>query len=147
MWVVKITSALVMLGFLSLAVPTVEGQTWLKVMPDDPFSKGGSFHMFDIDSAFEDASTGFVATRLVYTKPENAANDGASKWFLWAFDCKANNVYFVGEPAERGAKTVEGWRGKPTSLKEPHMGGVTNVLGRKLCALVGSWPKGKLPEK
>jgi hypothetical protein len=25
------------------------------------------------------------------------------------------------------------------------MGGVTNMFGKKLCALKGSWPKGDLP--
>ena len=119
-------------------------EKWLKVMPDDPFSEKGSYHQFDIDSAFEDSATGYVAARMIYTDPAKAA--GARSWFVWAFDCQGH-VFFVSSPEDSGGtKVTDGWRTKSTDLEPPQMGGVTNVFGQKLCALKGSWPKGDLPQ-
>lgn len=118
---------------------------WLKVDPNDPFSKEGSFHQFDVDSAMEDKTTGYVFARMIFTKPAEAA--AHTKWYIWAFDCTSNNVYYVADPAEGGGTKVSAdWQTKPNSLKEPVMGGITNTFGQKLCALKGSWPKGNLPK-
>ncbi len=133
------------LCFLSVAMPAAASERWLKIMPNDPYSKDGVFHQFDVDSAFEDSTTGFVAARMIYVKPEDAAKGPAAAWHIWAFDCKANTVYYVSGQGETGTKMVDGWRAKPSSLKKPVMGGVTNMFGKKLCALKGSWPKGELP--
>lgn len=128
-----------------LAAPAVAGEKWLKIMPDDPYSEAGRFHLFDIDSVFEDRATGYVASRMIYVKPETVADTAATSWMVWAFDCTANTVYYVSSGGESGTKVTEGWRNQPHSLDEPQMGGVTNMFGRKLCALKGSWPKGDLP--
>ena len=137
---------LAMLCLVGIASPGAHaGEKWLKIMPADPYSKEGVFHLFDVDSAFEDSATGFVAARMIYVKPEDAAKAPAAGWLVWAFDCKANVVYYVSGQEATGTKSVEGWRSKPTSLKKPQMGGVTNMFGKKLCALKGSWPKGELP--
>lgn len=141
---------------LALAPRAAAADKWLKVMPDDPFGEDGEFHLFDIDSAFEDNATGLVAARLTYMKPADAVSAPVATWYVWAFDCKAKKVYFVSRPAQAsdvtdagatptGTTVVDGWHAKPESLKKPHMKGVTNVLGAKLCALKGSWPKADLP--
>ena len=131
------------LGMLLLGVPAAAAEKWLKVMPNDPFSNDGSFHQFDIDSAFEDSKTGLVAARLIYAKP--ASGEPVTSWFVWAFDCKKNTVYYVSDPGDTGTTVKAGWHDKPNRLKKPVMGGVTNMLGKKLCALKGSWPQGDLP--
>jgi len=128
---------------LLAATTAARAEKWLKIMPDDPYSKDGSFHQFDVDSAFEDRATGYVAARMTYRKPEDAANVAA--WHVWAFDCKGSVYYVAGPDDPVGAKTVADWRTKPSSLKKPVMGGVTNSFGKKLCALKGSWPAGDLP--
>jgi hypothetical protein len=121
-------------------------ERWLKIDPNDPFSKEGTFHLFDVDSAMEDTATGYVYARMIYVKPADAA--AQAKWYVWAFDCTANTVYYVASPPEAGdgTKAKDDWRLKPAELKEPVMGGVTNTFGKKLCALKGSWPKGDLPK-
>jgi hypothetical protein len=137
---------LVPLAALALATGAASAaEKWLKIDPKDPFSTDGSFHLFDIDSAFEDMTTGWVAAHMVYKKPEDAAA-GVKSWYVWAFDCKAKQVYYVASPADGGGSTpTDGWRTKPNALDKPVMGGVTNMFGKKLCALKGSWPKGALP--
>jgi hypothetical protein len=112
-------------------------------MPDDPYSTDGSFHQFDVDSAFEDRTTGYVAARMIYRKPDDAS--AVATWHVWAFDCKGSVYYAAGADDTAGAKFAADWRTKPNSLKKPVMGGVTNMFGKKLCALKGSWPKGDLP--
>lgn len=120
-----------------------QAEKWLKIMPNDPYAEKGSYHLFDIDSAFEDSATGFVAARMVFVKPEDAG--GAASWFVWAYDCQGN-VYYVASPEKaQGFKVKPDWRSAPDKLDKPNMGGVTNMLGDKLCALKGSWPKGDLP--
>ena len=145
----NVKSALITLALLVLSTPAVASEKWLKVMPDDPYSNEGSFHMFDIDSAFEDGATGLVAARLTYEKPATVHSGAVKTWYVWAFDCDAGTVYYVSNPAEAGkgsgTRPIAGWHDKPSSLAEPVMGGVTNTFGKKLCALKGSWPKGKLP--
>jgi hypothetical protein len=139
------TAALTALALCIAAGPAAAAEKWLKIMPDDPFSKDGTFHLFDIDSAFEDAATGYVAARMTFTPPEKAA-EGVVKWYVWAFDCKAKKVFYVSSPADSGGtKAEDGWRDKANALDKPVMGGVTNMFGKKLCALKGSWPKGALP--
>lgn len=130
---------------LLAATGAARAEKWLKIMPDDPFAKDGSYHLFDIDSAIEDNATGRVAARMIYTDPANA--DAPARWFVWAFDCKGA-VYYVSSPGADGVPgttTNPDWRTKPEPLKKPVMGGVTNTFGKKLCALKGSWPKGDLP--
>ncbi|MEQ1868364.1 MAG: hypothetical protein ABL996_27430 [Micropepsaceae bacterium] len=139
---VAVASALVV---AALALPASAGERWLKIMPDDPYSKEGVFHHFDVDSVFEDRATGYVVSRMIYVKPEEAAAGPAAKWLVWAFDCKAKTVYYVSGQGESGTVVTEGWRAKPNSLKAPVMGGVTNTFGKKVCALKGSWPAGALP--
>jgi hypothetical protein len=130
---------------LSLAHPAAAAEKWLKIDPKDPFSKEGSFHMFDVVSAFEDEKTGLVAAHMTYAKPDDAAG-GVAKWYVWAFDCKAKTVYYVANPADAGGATpTPDWKTKPNTLAKPVMDGVTNMFGKKLCALKGSWPKGTLP--
>ena len=140
----SIGSALGVFAVLACALPAA-GENWLKIMADDPYSKEGSFHMFDVDSAFEDPATGLVAARMTYARPETVAKEGVAAWYVWAFDCVVLKVYYVSKPAEQGSETIEGWRDKPNSLAAPLMGGVTNAFGKKLCALKGSWPQGRLP--
>ena len=146
---IKLKFALTAVAVLAFATPALAGETWLKIMPDDPYSKEGSFHMFDVTSAFEDGATGYVAARMTYGKPGTVQSGTLKSWYVWAFDCEAGKVYYVSNPAEEGkgngTRTIDGWRDKPDSLAEPVMGGVTNAFGKKLCALKGSWPKGKLP--
>ena len=138
-------TALSALAALALTLPASAGEKWLKIDPNDPFSKDGVFHQFDVDSVFEDRATGYVVSRMIYVKPEEAAGGPAAAWLVWAFDCKAKTVYYVSGQGDTGTKVSEGWRTKPNSLKEPVMGGVTNMFGKKVCALKGSWPKGELP--
>jgi hypothetical protein len=142
---VAIRAALGAFAVVSFALPASAGERWLKIDPNDPFGKEGVFHLFDVDSVFEDRSTGYVVSRMIYVKPEEAAKGPAASWLVWAFDCKAKTVYYVAGSGETGAKIEDGWRTKPNSLNEPVMGGVTNMFGKKLCALKGSWPKGDLP--
>jgi hypothetical protein len=112
-------------------------------MPNDPYAAEGSYHLFDIDSAFEDRATGFVAARMTFVKPETTSR--VPGWNVWAFDCQGNVYYVANHNAEQGAQVEAGWRSAPVKLDTPQMGGVTNVFGEKLCALKGSWPKGDLP--
>lgn len=123
-------------------------ERWLKIDPNDPF-KGdeGVFHQFDVDSAFEDRTTGFVSARMVFKKPGDVEKSGVKSWIVWAFDCKARNVYYVATPSESGTNLTADWRDKPSSLAKPLMGGVTNMFADKLCALKGSWPLGEFPAK
>ena len=131
----------------ALALPAA-AEKWLKIDPNDPFAKDGVFHMFDVDSGMEDSATGFVAATMIYVKPELAKPGVATSRHLWAFDCKAKTVYYVAaSEAGEGLKVSPDWSKKPNSLEAPVMGGVTNLFGKKLCALVGSWPKGDLPSK
>ena len=139
------TCALLLLAALGTASAE---EVWLKIDPNDPFSKDGVFHHFDVTSAFEDRATGFVAATMIYVKPELAKPDVAASRHLWAFDCKVKTVYYVAASAAgEGLKVSPDWSKKPNSLEAPVMGGVTNLFGKKLCALVGSWPKGDLPSK
>ena len=151
-----LTSGLLALVVVLLAARPAAGERWLKVMPDDPWSQDGEFHLFDVDSGIEDSATGLVAARMTYMKPEDAAAAPVATWYVWAFDCKAKKVYYVSRPPVAGDSTdasatatgtavTVGWHAKPESLKKPLMKGVTNVLGKKLCALKGSWPKADLP--
>jgi hypothetical protein len=136
---------LVAASLVLVASPAMAGERWLKIMPDDPYSKEGVFHQFDVDSVFEDRKTGLIASRMIYVKPEEAASGPAKGWLVWAFDCKANTVYYVSSQADAGTTVTDGWREKPNALSEPVMGGVTNVFAKKVCALKGSWPMGDLP--
>ena len=131
---------------LILAMPAA-AEKWLKIDPNDPFSQKGVFHLFDVDSAIEDSATGFVAATMIYVKPEDATPDVDTSRHLWAFDCTGNNVFFIATTTKTdGTKVTADWRTKSsTTLDIPVMGGVTNMFGRKLCALKGSWPKGELP--
>jgi hypothetical protein len=131
----------------ALALPAA-AEKWLKIDPNDPYAKEGVFHMFDVDGGMEDSATGFVAGTMIYVKPETATAGVDTSRHLWAFDCAGNNVFYVAVSTKAdGAKVTADWRTKPNSLAEPVMGGVTNMLGKKLCALKGSWPKGELPPK
>ena len=143
----KIIAGSFVLAAAVLAAPASADERWLKIMPDDPYSKEGVFHLFDVNTVFEDRKTGYVASRMIYGKPEATESGPAAAWLVWAFDCKANTVYYVSGQAETGTGTTvaEGWRGKPNALTEPVMGGVTNVFAKKVCALKGSWPMGDLP--
>jgi hypothetical protein len=138
------TAALAALSIV-MALPAA-AEKWLKIDPNDPFSKEGVFHHFDVDSAFDDNATGFVAATMIYVKPETAVAGVETSRHIWAFDCVANNVFYVAVSTKAdGTKVTADWRTKPNSLAEPVMGGVTNMFGKKLCALKGSWPKGELP--
>jgi hypothetical protein len=128
---------------LAAAMPAA-AEKWLKIDPNDPYSEGGTFHLFDVDSAAEDRATGFVYARMIFTKPEEAANGGVDSWMIWAFDCTGNVMYAVAS-GKSGADVTADWRQTPHALDKPQMGGVTNMFGKKLCALKGSWPKGDLP--
>jgi hypothetical protein len=128
--------------------PAAAAETWLKIDPNDPFSKNGEFHHFDVDSGFEDPATGYVAATMIYVKPEDAKPGVKTARNVWAFDCTANTVYYVAVSTEpEGTKVTADWSAKPNALKEPVMGGVTNLFGKKVCALKGSWPKRDLPRK
>jgi hypothetical protein len=141
-----LTSALAALSF-ALALPAA-AEKWLKIDPNDPFAKDGAFHMFDVDSGMEDSATGFVAATMIYVKPETAKAGVETSRHLWAFDCAGDSVFYVATSTKKeGRKVTADWRAKPNSLAEPVMGGVTNLFGKKLCALKGSWPKGDLPAK
>jgi hypothetical protein len=132
---------------IALAMPAA-AEKWLKIDPNDPYAKDGVFHMFDVDSAMEDAATGYVAATMIYVKPETATPGVETSRHLWAFDCVGNNVFYVAVASKaEGEKVTADWRTKPASLAEPVMDGVTNMFGKKLCALKGSWPKGALPAK
>ena len=136
---------LAVLSSAALAVPA-SAEKWLKIDPNDPYSaEAGTFHMFDVDSAFEDRTTGFVAAHMIFKKPADVGTGSVQSRILWAFDCAANTVYYVGDVADGVATAKDDWRGKPNALAEPVMSGVTNMFGRKLCALKGSWPLGDLP--
>ena len=125
---------------------TAAAEKWLKIDPKDPFQgEKGTFHLFDVDSAFEDRATGFVAAHMIYQVPAEVTAESARSRILWAFDCKANAVHYVGDVADGVATAKDGWRSEAHPLKEPVMGGVTNLFGKKLCALKGSWPLGDLP--
>lgn len=140
----NIRIALALLASVSLA-PLASAEKWLKIDPKDPYSKGGEFHAFDIDSAFEDNASGFIVGRMTYKAPDKIPSEGVSSWHVWVFDCKAKTVYYAGSPAEGGGTKIEAdWSKKPNTLSKPVMGGVTNTFGKKLCALKGSWPKGDL---
>ncbi len=131
---------------LAASATPVLAAKWLRVDPSDPFGDKGVFHHFDIDSAFEDRKTGYVAARLIYQTPASIAAAKVSQWYLWAYDCTAKNVFYVGSPSDKGGTAVAAdWQKKPESVAQPVMGGVTNKLGDKLCALKGSWPMGDLP--
>jgi hypothetical protein len=96
----------------------------------------------------EDTATGFVAATMIYVKLETAKPGVDTSRHVWAFDCAANNVFYVSVATKAdGTKVTAAWRTKPASLAEPVMSGVTNMFGKKLCALKGSWPKGALPAK
>lgn len=137
------------LSVLSLAVALpASAEKWLKIDPNDPFAKDGVYHLFDVESGIEDTATGFVAATMIYVKPETATPGVDTSRHLWAFDCTGNNVFYVAVTTKAdGKKVTADWRTKPNSLTEPVMGGVTNMFGKKLCALKGSWPKGDLPAK
>lgn len=137
------------LAALSLtAAWPANAEKWLKIDPNDPFAKDGVYHQFDVDSAIEDRTTGFVAATMIYVKPEAATDGVDTSRHLWAFDCTANTVFYIAVATKAdGTKITDDWRAKATSLDAPVMGGVTNMFGKKLCALKGSWPKGDLPSK
>ncbi len=135
-----------LLASLALA-SAASAEKWLKIDPNDPFANEGVFHHFDVDSGMEDAATGFVAANMIYVKPTEAVPGVVTSRHLWAFDCAGNNVHYVAvsSPSE-GTKVAADWLLKPNALDAPVMGGVTNMFGKKLCALKGSWPKGDLPK-
>jgi hypothetical protein len=135
--------AMVAVLSMGAAMPAA-AEKWLKIDPNDPYSTGGMFHLFDVDSAAEDRATGFVYARMIFTKPDEAAQGGVGSWMIWAFDCTANVMYTVAS-GKSGADVKADWRQTPYALDKPHMGGVTNMFAKKLCALKGSWPKGDLP--
>lgn len=134
---------------LSLAVvflSSAAAENWLKIDPNDPYSSDGTYHLFDVDSAFEDRATGFVAASMTFMPPASAAPGGVANVWLWAFDCSANTVFYVSsQSVSAGLDVTADWRSQLHPLSEPVMGGVTNMFGRKLCALKGSWPLGDLP--
>ena len=141
----RITLALVALCIVSPS--SVMAAKWLKVTPDDPYASKDSRHFFDIDSGMEDAATGFVYARMNFVSSADASTDMVKGWYVWAYDCGKNTVYFTSDPGADGTGTVSktGWQ------KDPHVmtaktDAVTRGLGRKLCALKGSWPKGDLPK-
>ena len=138
--------AFALLVTVSLA-PIASAEKWLKIDPNDPFSDDGLFHQFDVDSAFEDNATGFVAATMIYVKPAEAVVGVVTSRHLWAFDCVGNNVHYVAVTSQaEGTQITANWLSQPHSLSEPVMGNVTNMFGRKLCALRGSWPKADLPK-
>jgi hypothetical protein len=117
--------------------PVARAEHWLKVMPDDPYRTEGKFHMMDVDAITQDPASGMIIGRFTYREPAEAAKGvAAGNWFTWVFDCKNNQAF---------TEITTGWRDKPTDLSTEQMGGVTNAMGRKLCALSGSWPEGSLP--
>jgi hypothetical protein len=131
-----LTTSLAAVLLLGLA-PAARAEHWLKVMPDDPYRTEGKFHMMDVDAITQDPASGLIVGRFAYMEPAEAAKGvAAGKWFTWVFDCKSNQVF---------TSTEAGWRDKPADLSKEQMGGVTNAMGRKLCALSGSWPDGTLP--
>lgn len=138
----QMKAAVAALLALAFAVEA-QAEKWLKIMPNDPYATEGSYHLFDIDSAFEDRATGFVAARMTFVKPETTSR--VPGWNVWAFDCQGSVYYVAAQNAEQGLRVEAGWRSAPVKLDTPQMGGVTNVFGEKLCALKGSWPKGDLP--
>ena len=142
----NIRFAFALVASVSLA-PSAAAENWLKIDPNDPFANDGLFHHFDVDSGMEDRATGFVAANMIYVKPVEAVPGVVTSRHLWAFDCVGNKVYYVAVSSQPdGTKVAADWRQKPNALDEPVMGGVTNMFGKKLCALKGSWPKGDLPK-
>jgi hypothetical protein len=142
----SILRAAAALSFLAAFSPLAWAEHWLVVTPKDPFSKDGSFHQFDVDTVFQDKATGYIASRMIYEKPRADGSPAAPSWWVWAFDCKGNTVFYVSSPKDGGGiETKADWRKNPESLAKPVMGDVTNIFGRKVCALKGSWPKGDLP--
>ena len=141
-----VARALLAVSLASAFASAAFAEKWLKVDPKDPYSKEGNFHLFDIDSAFQDRATGLIAAHMVFMKPDDVSA-GVKSRILWAFDCKTRHVYFVGNQDDGGVQVTPGWREKPSSLAKPQMGGVTNMFGKKLCALKGSWPLGDLPSQ
>jgi hypothetical protein len=117
-----------------------QAERWLRIDPNDPYGKEGSFHWFDIDSAFEDSATGWVYSWGAYKKAADIQSGAVRGRFLWAFDCAGKKVHSVGYEENGAWKEAEGWRDKGDDLTKPHMGGVTNQWGDKLCALKGSLP-------
>lgn len=116
-------------------------ERWLKIDPADPYSKHGSFHWFDVDSAYEDSATGWVYAWAGFADDEAMANGAPADKFLWAFDCERNAVHYAAWVQNGEFKKSDDWREKSTDLSTPTMGGVTNLFGRRLCALKGALPK------
>jgi hypothetical protein len=138
-------------GFIALAAALAAASAacaaghWSKVMKVDPYEgKDGSAHFYSKADTFQDGGTGWIVTHLSYTSPEGAASGEVGTWFLWAFDCRANAVRYIGTDEGKGFKANADWRAKPYSLAQPNMDGVTNELGKQLCALDGLWPKGEI---
>ncbi len=130
------------------AQPFAVGNHWRATRGGSTIHVIGTFHMFDVDSGMEDSATGFVAATMIYVKPETAKAGVDTSRHLWAFDCTGDSVFYVATSTKKeGRKVTADWRAKPSSLAEPVMGGVTNMFGKKLCALKGSWPRGDLPTK
>jgi hypothetical protein len=132
-------SLLALTAALLVACPAAaHAEHWLKVMPDDPYSKEGKFHMMDVDAITQESGSGLIIGVFAYTEPSNTVRPvPAASQFIWVFDCKKNQLL---TPDNK-----PGWRDRPEDLSKPHMGGVTNTMQRKLCALSGSWPAGSLP--
>lgn len=144
----KLLTGIALAALWLAATLPASAEKWLKIDPNDPFAKDGVYHLFDVDSAIEDRTTGFVAATMIYVKPAAATPGVDTSRHLWAFDCTGNNVFYVAVTTKAdGAKVAADWRAKSTSLDAAVMGGVTNMFGKKLCALKGSWPKGDLPSK
>jgi len=132
-------------GLAMLSAGQCAAEHWVRMDPNDPYGGDGSYHWFDVDSGAEDVSTGYVFAHGAYTTPAKAQAGGLDRWFLWAFDCTQRRVFYVGSLNDTGYVGKDGWREKGETLDEPRMGGVTNSFGQRLCALQGSWPKGRLP--
>lgn len=128
-----------------LASTGAEASSWHKVMAVDPYAGGkDSGHYYDYDATFRDRSTGWVVTRLQFLDASKAASGEVSTWYLWAFDCRANTVRYIGNQEEAGFKPNDNWRDKADSLSEPSMNGVTNALEKRVCARNRLWPKGDI---
>lgn len=142
------TRTVISLAMLCLFGPSVaQAAKWLPVTPDDPFASKDSRHFFDIDSGKEDRATGFVYAHMNFVSATDASGNTVKGWYIWAYDCANNTVYFTSDPGADGSGSVakSGWKTAPSPMNEK-TDLVTRELGRKLCALKGSWPKGDLPK-
>jgi hypothetical protein len=142
---VRVLSSLLLAGALAAASMASAAGHWSKVMKVDPFEgKDGSAHFYSKADTFQDGRTDWIVTHLSFTSPAQAQSGEVGTWYLWAFDCHANAVRYIGADEGKGFKVNSDWRAKPSSLAQDDMDGVTKELGRQLCALDGLWPKGEI---